>query len=497
MASANNSGEMTAETRRTQRYGFGSLLCVRRVSAAYSRLRSWLPVIILGVSFVATFPASANTLNWNTSKGRVTADIKGSELLPVLEQVASATGWKVFVEADTIHNRVSASFTDANTGQALKLLLGDVNYALVPQSTGSSKLYVFRTSQGNATVAVTPSRPAGTNSTSKVIPNELIVRLKPGAKIEDIARLLGAKVVGKIDSMNAYRLQFDDAAAADTARKSLASNSDVASVDSNYTVDVPTTPNKVPSGSSIPGVPQLQMKPPSSDSGHVIVGLVDTGVQTLGNGLDDFLLKQISVAGQSQLDPSSPSHGTSMAETILRSLQAVTKGSTSVEILPVDVYGANSSSSTFDVANGIVTAVNNGAKIVNLSLGTDTDSSFLRSVIEDASSKNILLIAAAGNTPVTTAFYPAAYQGVLAVTAIDSDKQLASYANRGSFISLGTSGTSVVYYNGQAYYVAGTSASSAYISGAAAGYMDAKGGTSSQTQNFLLSNFGYSTTSGK
>jgi hypothetical protein len=323
------------------------------------------------------------------------------------------------------------------------------------------------------------------------------VRLKPGAKIEDIARLLGAKVVGKIDSMNAYRLQFDDAAAADTARKSLASNSDVASVDSNYTVDVPTTPNKVPSGSSIPGVPQLQMKPPSSDSGHVIVGLVDTGVQTLGNGLDDFLLKQISVAGQSQLDPSSPSHGTSMAETILRSLQAVTKGSTSVEILPVDVYGANSSSSTFDVANGIVTAVNNGAKIVNLSLGTDTDSSFLRSVIEDASSKNILLIAAAGNTPVTTAFYPAAYQGVLAVTAIDSDKQLASYANRGSFISLGTSGTSVVYYNGQAYYVAGTSASSAYISGAAAGYMDAKGGTSSQTQNFLLSNFGYSTTSGK
>jgi hypothetical protein len=54
-----------------------------------------------------------------------------------------------------------------------------------------------------------------------------------------------------------------------------------------------------------------------------------------------------------------------------------------------------------------------------------------------------------------------------------------------------------VYYNGQAYYVAGTSASSAYISGAAAGYMDAKGGTSSQTQNFLLSNFGYSTTSGK
>jgi hypothetical protein len=50
-----------------------------------------------------------------------------------------------------------------------------------------------------------------------------------------------------------------------------------------------------------------------------------------------------------------------------------------------------------------------------------------------------------------------------------------------------------VYYNGQAYYVAGTSASSAYASGAAAGYMDSKGGTTTQAQNFLLNNFGFST----
>ena len=187
-----------------------------------------------------------------------------------------------------------------------------------------------------------------------------------------------------------------------------------------------------------------------SDSGRVIVGLVDTAVQPLGNGLDEFLQKQVSVAGDSQLDPNSPSHGTSMAETILRSLQAVTKGGTSVQILPVDVYGPNTSSSTFDVANGIVTAVNGGAKIVNLSLGTDSDSAFLKSVIDDASSKNILLIAAAGNTPVTTPFYPAAYQGVMAVTALDNN-QLASYANHGSFVTLGTPGTAVVYYNGQAY----------------------------------------------
>jgi hypothetical protein len=167
----------------------------------------------------------------------------------------------------------------------------------------------------------------------------------------------------------------------------------------------------------------------------------------------------------------------------------MTKGSSSVQILPVDVYGPNTSTSTFDVANGITAAYNNGAKIINLSLGSDGDSPFLRDVIQQVSAKNVVLIGAAGNTPVTTAFYPAAYPEVMAVTAIDQG-QLASYANRGSFVSLGAPGTSVIYFNNQPWYVQGTSASAAFISGIAAGYMDTTHNSVSQMQAFLRSNFG-------
>jgi thermitase len=238
----------------------------------------------------------------------------------------------------------------------------------------------------------------------------------------------------------------------------------------------------------LPPPPQLQLKPPPSD-GRIIVGLVDTALQPLGNGLDSFLLKAISVAGQAQPDPNDPTHGTSMAETILRSVATMTKGSSSVQILPVDVYGPNASTTTFDVANGIAQAVNGGANPINLSLGSSGDSPFLDSVIQDASSKNIVFIAAAGNTPVTTPFYPAAYSGVMAVTAIDQG-QLDSYANRGSFVSLGAPGTSIVYYQNQPWIVQGTSASAAFISGIAAGYMDATHNGASQAQTFLRSNFG-------
>jgi subtilisin family serine protease len=58
----------------------------------------------------------------------------------------------------------------------------------------------------------------------------------------------------------------------------------------------------------------------------------------------------------------------------LRSLEIVTKGNTSVQILPVDVYGPNADTTSWNVARGIVEAVNNGANVINLSLGGGGDS---------------------------------------------------------------------------------------------------------------------------
>jgi hypothetical protein len=439
---------------------------------------------------LALFPAlparAADTLNWETNRNRVSADIKSGQLIPVLEQIAAITGWHIFLEPDTTCT-VSAKFDQLPPGEALHLLLRDLNFALVPATNANSKLFVFRTMMANATQSVRPANPVASGPKGKPIPNELIVRLKPGAKIDDLAKLLGAKVTGHIDSLNAYRLQFEDQAAADAARQQLAGNPDVSSVDTNYSIDRPPTPAGV-QGSNLPPPPQLQLKTPP-DTGRIIVGLVDTAVQPMGNGLDSFMLKQVSVAGDAQLDPNSPSHGTSMAETILSSLAAVTKGNSAVQILPVDVYGPNATTSTFDVANGITTAYNDGAKIINMSLGSEGDSSFLHDIIQQVSGKNVVLIGAAGNTPVTTPFYPAAYPEVMAVTAIDQG-QLASYANRGSFISLGAPGNNVVYYQGQPWYVQGTSASAAFTSGIASGIMETTGDSSAQTEAYLRSKLG-------
>lgn len=115
-----------------------------------------------------------------------------------------------------------------------------------------------------------------------------------------------------------------------------------------------------------------------------------------------------------------------MAESILRSLAANQSGNaTSIRILPVDVYGSSETTTTFDIANGISQAVKNGARIINLSLGSDGDSTLLHTIIKNSADQGVVFFAAAGNKPTTAPFYPAAYSEVTAVTAGERNGTLA------------------------------------------------------------------------
>jgi hypothetical protein len=420
-------------------------------------------------------------LDWRTNQNRVTADIRSMELPRFLEDVAAVTGWQVFLEPGATHT-VSAKFKDLPPGDALRLLLGDLNFALVPQNDSAPRLFVFRTSMQKATQRIAPAESRSVEKRAKVIPNELIVRLRPGASIEDIARALGAKVTGHIPELNAYRLEFEDEDAARDALADLSSNPDVTALDNNYEIDRPSAPREVASAGV--GAPKLQLRPPEGD-GRVIVGLIDTAVQPLGNGLDAFLLQQLSVVGESRLDPNVPAHGTAMAEAILRGIEALSKGQSSVMIQPVDVYGNKPTTSTWDVAAGIVRAVNSGANLINLSLGSYGESAMLGGIIQDLVARDISILAAAGNEPVTTPFYPAAYPGTMAVTAMSAPGQIAPYANRGSFVDIGAPGNSVVHFNNRTFFVTGTSAATAFTTGMAAGYLDTSKGTIGGMQTFL------------
>ncbi|MGH7990064.1 MAG: S8 family serine peptidase, partial [Limisphaerales bacterium] len=410
-----------------------------------SRVRLILFCLLLAFSLSAN-AANTNSLVWHAATDRVSANIHGEALWPLLEDIAHQTGWRIFVEPDTERN-ASVKFKDLPSGEALKMLLGDLNFALVPQTNAPARLYVFRTTMQNATKQVRAAR------IPRRVPNELLVRVKPGTDIDALAKKFGAKIVGRMDKLGIYLLQFADAAATDAALAQLKNDSDVLDVDYNYYFDpLPTAQAVSPATVGLPGPVSLSLNPPTSDCSKVIIGLVDTSVQPLGN-LEPFILKRISVADSDSSSSGGDSaksfsvsklsmvtaeesstttlnHGTSMAQTILAAVAKVQSNGTSIQIVSADVYGSGETATTWNVALGVQAVINNGATFVNLSLGGAGQSSVLESLIQSAEQDGVGFFAAAGNEPVTTPTYPAAYPGVNAVTALQNG-QISKYADYG------------------------------------------------------------------
>jgi len=434
--------------------------------------------LIFAVSCLGAIATETNSIVWHQATDRVDADVRSLGLPQLLEQITAQTGWRVYVEPGTTHS-ASAKFKNLPTGDALRMLFGDLNFALVPQTNAAPHLYVFTTKMQNATRLVRVPKTAK----AKHVPNELLVKLKPGVNLDDFAKMFGAKVTGRLDKLGIYRLEFADAASADAALNRLQNDSDVADVDYNYYFDPPPAAQALASA-SLPPV-NLQLSPPG-DSGRVIVGLVDTSVQPLDGSLNQFLLKQLSVAGDASANGTDMTHGTAMAETILRAMGI--EGSSSAQILPVDVYGSSANTTSWNVALGIQAAINGGATVINLSLGGSGDSSVLDIMVQQAVGDGIVFFAAAGNQPVATPTYPAADPGVMAVTAVDRGL-IASYANYGSFVDLGAPGNNIVYLDNRPWLVQGTSVSTAYMTGMAAGAKTSTGQSWLQIENSLKHTF--------
>ena len=442
-------------------------------------VKRWLRIVpglvLVACLCVAAPVGAADKLVWRAVADRVDADIDGWTLPQLLERIAEATGWQVFVEPATqLRQPVSVKFNHAPVGEALGRMLGELSFALLPQPKAPAKLFVFRTSVGDATQAVKPREVPK----AKPIPDELVLLRKPGSKesAEELAKRLGARITGRLDQFGAYRLKFADEKAAREALAAMNGNADF-DVDFSYPLPRPATADPLAASSALPFTLKADASAPA---GQLVVGLIDTAVQR-NSPFGDLLLTGVSVAGEATPGSTGPTHGTSMFETVLRGLASTQdKGAaTSVRVLPVDVYGSAETTSTFNVALGIAEALNAGATIIYLSLASPGDSQLLHNVIAQGAARGVLFLGAAGNEPTTAANYPAAYPEVVAVTAGGRNGQLASYANRGDFVDVVAPGSSIIYFGGKSYLVSGTSASTAFVSGLAAG-MKARTGASAE-----------------
>ena len=178
------------------------------------------------------------------------------------------------------------------------------------------------------------------------------------------------------------------------------------------------------------------------------------GIDNDGNGfIDDVNGWNFTNDGAANNPNDVHSHGTHVAGIIAAEADngyGIAGVAPDAEIMAVKVLNDRGSGSSSDVAAGIRYAVDNGADIVNLSLGSSRLSSSIEAAVEYAQANGVLVVAAAGNSGRSEAGYPArlteSLDNVISVAATDKNGKVASFSNyseSGTTVDLAAPGVSI------------------------------------------------------
>lgn len=136
-------------------------------------------------------------------------------------------------------------------------------------------------------------------------------------------------------------------------------------------------------------------------------------------------------------------HGTHVTGTIAQATDngvGVAGIAHSAKIMPLKVLAANGGGSVADIANAIRYAADNGANVINMSLGGPLPSRVMAKAVEYAHDKGVTVICAAGNEQRSRVSYPAAYEGSVAVAATDYEGKRSFYSNWGKQLDISAPG---------------------------------------------------------
>lgn len=217
----------------------------------------------------------------------------------------------------------------------------------------------------------------------------------------------------------------------------------------------------------------------------VIVAVVDTGVD-----LKHDLLKDRFVKGYDFVDgDDNPSyitdeenHGTHVSGIIVRSTPD------NVKIMPVRVMNEDGGYD-YEIARGILYAVKNGADVINLSLGGSGYSQYMDIAINYALSKNVVVVAAAGNEAMDAKNgFPSQKKDIIVVSALNSHDDIALFSNYGNSIDVCAPGEAIYSSvpDNKYEYMDGTSMAAPFVSAASALIkLENKKRTSAEVENIL------------
>ncbi len=317
------------------------------------------------------------------------------------------------------------------------------------------------------------------NDGNQYIAGEFLVKFIQGTKPNKAAKIIKkykCEIIEHITQIDLYHLRAIKTKNTLKLQKKLNKNKHIEYAElnilqkSSYIIP-PITPGPIGPGPEPDPEPDPEPEPepepepgpePAPYTGNPIVAVIDNGVNHLnlsgnmwtnpgeiaGNGIDDDNNGYVDDVtgwdfhnGDNNSDaPNSRTHGTGVAE-------AVVSGSEDTAAIMSLQVGGTGDHSTLAIIKAIIYATDNGARVINISSGHYTKSSSYKDAINYAAARGVLIVSSAGNDNTSQPNYPAAYDNVIAVGAVDANGNKTSYSNYGSWVDvytqpIGGSGTS-------------------------------------------------------
>ena len=281
----------------------------------------------------------------------------------------------------------------------------------------------------------------------------------------------GIRIIDRSDLLNSIRLGIDNKEAASRICNLAGSE---ASFDYNYVVTAPNNPH--PSPSEKAGVPfdkqaleWLGVPKENEDWGEgVKVAILDTGIDEHFILRDKSIERKILVDSSGNPDSEYNGHGTAIASILIG--EGGLGIAPAANLISIQVMDSEGLGDSFTLAMGIIEAVNSGASVISMSLGSYGYTRVLNDAVAYALSKEVALVASAGNDGGNFVPYPAQFQGVIGVGAIDANSQRAEFSNYSPSVDIAAPGVGVFAAWGDEEWVSfsGTSAATPYVSGSIA-----------------------------
>ena len=305
----------------------------------------------------------------------------------------------------------------------------------------------------SAAVARTRPKQPSAATDADTVPGRLIVKTT-GAPPQGFSALSATSSPREI-APDTYVIEVDPSKSA-AAVDELQHDSSVVYVQPDHIFHIDALPNDTYYASNQAAYLGLINAPTAWDrtlgSAGVVVAVLDTPIDTnqvdLAGKFAGSVNEVMAPVTCPNPDPvNGPTHGTFVAGIVgaqTNNSQGVAGLGWNTKILAVQVLDSQGCGDEADLAKGIRYAADNGANVINLSLGGPGHSATLDSAVTYAEGKGLVIVAAAGNTGTSALEYPAALPGVVSVGASDLTDHRASFSTFGTWVDLMAPGVSIL-----------------------------------------------------